>query len=657
MGELTAWLTAFAFALVAYAIYWGFTLGRNDRTADDYFLAGGQTPAWQFVLAATALSVTGWLCLGHPGMVFQYGLPFAQTDVAAVMIPLAGVLFLKRTWMLARSRDVRTPAALLGEYFQSELLRAFVLLVALTFAVPFVGLQLSACGQLIERLTGGQVDRYGASWIVGFATFIYVYLGGLRGVIGVGALQSLLMLVTMVAMGVVAYWQLGGVDAFARGIGALAKSSHEGAGSLLEISGVVQFTSGLGSTPRSGGVWTAATVLGYGLALLGLQAAPSFVMLGMSARDTKGFAPQQVWAGAAIAGFIVLVFVALEGMAGRILGTPGMSADTLHADLLRLLATDQPGLSALLTVGLIATVQFTAAICVWTTSAMFAQDVCQRYFDPTANDARLRIYARTTLAVLFVVALAMGTFTPTAQAQLGTLALGFALQLWPAWAGLTRIRWISAAGVNVGLGVGLAAVILTEDVGGTITHFFGLDLPWGRWPWTIHSAGWGLFLNLLFCFLVSIVSSRGDARDHRDTTHDEFAARDAMTPRRSVMRPAVWALAIVWVFFALGPGAVLGNDFLGATSPAGKSQQGWTIGVPALWLWQMLWWAFGVVLIWWLAYKLELATPPRTLAELERERSLTEAAYFAELERRRAATRDVAGESAYAGTGRSRSTG
>jgi SSS family solute:Na+ symporter len=284
---------------------------------------------------------------------------------------------------------------------------------------------------------------------------------------------------------------------------------------------------------------------------------------------------------------------------------------------------------------------------------MVAQDVCQRYFDPTADDARLRIYARTTMAVLFVVALAMGTFTPTAQAQLGTLALAFALQLWPAWAGLTRIRWISAAGVNVGLGVGLAAVILTEGVGKSITHFFGLDLPWGRWPWTIHSAGWGLFFNLLFCFLVSIVSSLGGSRDHRDITHDEFAAKDATTPRRSEMRPAVWALAIAWIFFALGPGAVLGNDFLGAASPGDKSRLGWTIGVPALWLWQTLWWAFGVILVWWLACKLELATPPRTLAELERERSIAQAAYLSELERRRAATRDVAGESAYARTGHS----
>lgn len=631
MSHLSAWLAAFGIALAGYSIYWGFVLGRRDANADDFFLAGRSTPAWQYVLAATTLSLTGWVVLGHPGMVFEFGLPFAQAALAAVMVPLAGVLFLKRIWMHARRRDARTPAELLGGYYRSEYLRLLVLLVALTFAVPFVGMQLSACGQLVEQLTGGAVDRHGAAWIVGFATFVVVYLGGLRGAIGVGALQSLLMLAAMAGMGILAYWLLDGAS-LAGGLQALAERASSG-GNLFELAGVVQFTAGIGKEMPAGGVWTAGTVLGYGLALLGLQAAPAFAMLGMSARDARGFAPQQVWAGAALVGFIALVFVVGEGLVGRMLAPPGIAADALHGELLLRLASSHAALAALLALGLIASVQFTAAICAWTTSAMLAQDVCRRYFAPKAGDRQLRVYARTALAVIFIVALAIGTFTPVAQAQLGTLALGFALQLWPAWAGLTRIRWVSPAGVNVGLSLGIVAVILTENVGGTITRFFGLELPWGRWPWTIHSAGWGLFVNLLFCWLVSIVSSRTATRAHRDEFHDAMARSDAMTPRRTVMRPAVWALAIAWFFFALGPGAVLGNRLLAAIGPEGQAS---AVAVPSLWLWQMVWWAFGLFLVWWLAYKLELATPPRTRDEVERERARAEAAYFEELERRRA---------------------
>jgi SSS family solute:Na+ symporter len=632
LTELGAWLLAFATLLAAYAIYWGLVLGRRDQGPDDWFLAGRGTSAWQYVLAGTAMSVTGWLALGHPSMVFQFGLPFSQTALAAICIPLAGILFLKRIWLLARRHGARTPAQLLGDYYQSELLRLFVLLVALTFAVPFVGMQLSACGLLIETLTQGQVDRHGAAWIVGFVTFVYVYLGGLRGVTGVGALQSLLALTAMAGLGCLAYWELDGPEAFARALSALGAKTPGANANLFELAGVVQFTAGLGRELPSGGPWTAAMVLSYGLALMGLQASPSFVMLGMSARDTRGFAPQQVWASATLVGFILLIFAVAEGLGGRLLASPGLSADQLHGHLLVRLAAGHPWLSALMAIGLIAIVQFTAAVCIWTTSAMLAQDFCRRYFAPRMGDRRLRAVARTVMAVLFIVALGAGTFTPLAQAQLGALALGFAVQLWPAWAGLTRIRWISTPAVNTGLGFGLLAVILTEGVGASIARFFGFELPWGRWPWTIHSAGWGLFVNLLFCFLISIVSREAPIH-RRDLYHEDLAYHDAMTPRRHVMRAAVWALTLAWFFFALGPGAVLGNDLFGVATPTGAAGPGWSLGVPSLWLWQMVWWVLGVFLVWWLAYKMELATPPRTVVEVERDAKEAMRAYSARAER------------------------
>ena len=50
----------------------------------------------------------------------------------------------------------------------------------------------------------------------------------------------------------------------------------------------------------------------------------------------------------------------------------------------------------------------------------------------------------------------------------------------------------------------MIVVMFTEPIGNTITQLFGLELPWGRWPWTIHSAGWGIFANPLVCVPVSL---------------------------------------------------------------------------------------------------------------------------------------------------------
>jgi len=58
-------------------------------------------------------------------------------------------------------------------------------------------------------------------------------------------------------------------------------------------------------------------------------------------------------------------------------------------------------------------------------------------------------------------------------------------------------------------------------------------------------------------------------------------------------------LTLVWAFFALRPGAILGNDFF---SHPMFSDADTTLGVPSLWVWQVLSWFVGVLLVWWLAY-------------------------------------------------------
>ena len=34
--------------------------------------------------------------------------------------------------------------------------------------------------------------------------------------------------------------------------------------------------------------------------------------------------------------------------------------------------------------------------------------------------------------------------------------------------------------------------------------------------------------------------------------------------------------------------------------------------MPSIWTWQVVWWALGVVMMWFLAYKMEMSTIPST---------------------------------------------
>ena len=65
---------------------------------------------------------------------------------------------------------------------------------------------------------------------------------------------------------------------------------------------------------------------------------------------------------------------------------------------------------------------------------------------------------------------------------------------------------------------------------------------------------------------------------------------------------------MIWLFFGAGPGGVIGNYLFGAPD---AGYDNWDFAMPSLWAWRILWWGLGVVLIWFLAYGLEMSTAPK----------------------------------------------
>ena len=631
MSEELTWLLALGALYAAYCLYWGASSVREARGPSDFFLASNQVPAWVFVLTATGVSLSGWLALGHPALVYLDGLQCAQLALASIVIPLAGILFLKRQWIAARRFGHVTPGDLLASYYSGEAIRVVVVIVALVFAIPFVGMQLLASGRLIAVVSGGVMDARAAMWVMTFGVFLYACIGGWRAVTSIGALQAILLVAGVIFIGSLAYASLGGFGAFMDGMARLGQQP-EGP-QYLAIPGVIQFTEGVGREMPVGGIWTAAMILTYAFALAGVQSSPAFSMLGFSARDMRGFGPQQVWATGGGVGAILLFFAVAQGMGAHFLGASESAsalglglASTLPAlgeggfmDLsaayIRSLGGADPWFMALLAVCMLAGIHVAAAVFASAAATSVTHDVVKRFMFPDADAKALKLCARLALAVIFLLALILATFAPVVQAQLGSLALGFGLQLWPALAGLCWFKWVTRQGAILGLIVGMFAVVMTEPLGASALRLVGFELPWGRWPWTIHSAGWGIFWNLVICVPVSLATFRGEGHERQLTYHDYADRRSSPAADRRAMRLALWAVFLIWLFFALGPGAVIGNDFFGA--PDGGLES-WNLGMPSLWAWQIIWWALGVLVVWWLAYKMELSTSLRAGTEIVR---------------------------------------
>jgi hypothetical protein len=356
---------------------------------------------------------------------------------------------------------------------------------------------------------------------------------------------------------------------------------------------------------------------------MGIQAAPAFTMWAFSNTNPGPFAPQAVWASAAWIGGTLILFTAVQGMAAQFLGAnplineAGMAVDrTLipaavahNPDALvpfyfNLIAENTPWLVGLLAVCALAAMQSTGAAYMSTAGGILTRDLYKRYLNPSATHVTQKLFGRLAVAFIVVCALMVATYSRDALVLLGGLAVAFGFQMWVPLAAICYIPWITRAGATWGLAAGLIGVALTDSVGQTV---FGAALPWGRWPLTIHSAGWGIFANALVCVLVSAFTEDSRQHNHRMKFHAFLREHTQLPGAKRRLVPVAWALTIAWFLLAIGPGAVIGNWIFGEPT-AGRN--GWTFGVPSIWAWQILFWLLGVGLLWFLAYRMEMATVP-----------------------------------------------
>jgi hypothetical protein len=180
--------------------------------------------------------------------------------------------------------------------------------------------------------------------------------------------------------------------------------------------------------------------------------------------------------------------------------------------------------------------------------------------------------------------------------------------MWPALIAICWWPFLTRAGISYGLIAGLIAVTLTENIGADV---FGIT-AWGRWPLTIHSAGWGIIFNLGLAIIISYFTQNKADMDHKMKFHSFLREHASLSVEKRRLIPTAVIITLLWFFFGIGPGAVIGNWIFG--SPLDPNT--WVFGIPSIWAWQILFWLIGVYMMWMLAYKMEMSTPPKAFDAL-----------------------------------------
>ena len=571
--------------LAALGVYLSVAVARLRPEADGF--VGAALPGWAVIFATGGIVLSGLDLPAHLALVGRFGLQANHLALGLIPAALAVILVQKRLWLSCRIAGLGSPGEALATYYGSVTLRIAMLTLTALFGLPFAAQLLGGAGDFLSAVTGGALPRGVAVWVLGFALFLPAVIGGWRGVVLSVAVQSLLLAVLLVA-------SAGLAEAVLPSAGFLKAGLALPDGILSDrLPGVIQYSAGIGKETVQGGLFTTVAVLSSALALVGLLLSPPVLYIGMTARAGRNLAFGAVWVVAGLVTGILLLLVPL--LAARMAGdAAGFAQQLADADLLA-----GAGFAVLLlTVRLLAAGFFVSA-----GTFLFVRELVLPFILPQLDARGARLAARIALAVAFLSVATLATFAPIATAVFASLVLPLAAKMFPALLGLAFVRWISRSAILTGLILGWLAVVFTEPPGLILFEGLFLNLPWGRWPLTIHSAAWGLSLNLGAVLLVSIFTHKGAERDARDRLHDAFAARWKTDFGGRGARGATWSLAFLWAFLAIGPGAILGNTFF--SQPIFTEGEA-ALGLPSLWVWQILFWLIGVPLVWWLSYRSRL---------------------------------------------------
>jgi solute:Na+ symporter, SSS family len=477
-----------------------------------------------------------------------------------------------------------TPGDMYAYYFNTEAVRWLTVLTAFLYSMFYSAVQLMASAALFNVIAGVPVT-FGAIFMA-FIVWFYVCTGGLKASTWVGVVQFLLLVGGIVILGAYVLAHFDGWSGFSAQIAQLDKK-------LLEVPRVINI--GLGGAEGES-AWTAAMILTYMFALMGIQCSPAFTMWTFGIKSPKPLAWQQAFMSTFVVGFALFFFTAFQGLGAKVLQVTGNPAfqSVNQATVVPLLMKEfLPGVAlGLVFMGAIAAIHSTAAPYIGTGGSILLRDVYHRYIRNMKAGHAEQIWVNRLLAtVVTIAALVVGLNSHAALVILGALATSFGFVMYIMLLGVLWGFRFPSIGATLGVLSGMIAVFFTYYV-------------W-QYPLSMHCAFWGTAVGLGVAYLCRGIG----IKDNEETVKRQAEVRaflddiDAPSETGQKWRNAMKIAVPIWFFFAIGPACILGNN---AFSFAGFSP---------LWSWQIAWWIMGIVMMWALAFKAEMATTNETQIE------------------------------------------
>ena len=427
-------LTYFAiFALISWA-----AKRKLTRDVGDYVVASRDL-GWvvvTFTMYASVLSGVGMA--GIPSTIYTIGVPFVITALTGIIVSTALLWYFgPRIWILGKEYSFTTPGDLLGEYYQSDIVRMYTVIASVLYNIAYIVAQLLAGGILLNVLFGNVISFRAGIWIITLIVIIHVALAGLRGIAWLDFFNGALILLLLISFGVVIMVAAGGPGNVVAGLGGIRDS-------FIAIPGMI----GIFSPSRIYGV-------AIGLSIGAIVLSPSAWIRMYSARSQSHFAKIGVlmlilWLISHVIGTYLI------GSYGRVLfpntENPDFVSSLLAFGVLPVF------IATLFLIAVLAAIISTTDTYIHTLTATVVRDCIRTLFWPDMNDAQEFRLNRTITIGAAAICILLALLNPVLITPLAIFAGGITVQLLPPLVG--AVTW-SRASTEAALVAPAVGILLT----------------------------------------------------------------------------------------------------------------------------------------------------------------------------------------------------
>jgi solute:Na+ symporter, SSS family len=379
---------------------------------------------------------TTFTFLGASGWAYSRGGPVLYILGESYLIYVVSFFILPLIWEAGQNHRLQTQADFFQVRYGSTYLAAFVALVGVVSLIPYLQIQITGLGLIVETASFGGIHRTPAM-IIGFALVTaFVLMSGVRGVAWVSVVKDLLLLFAAVFVGIaVPRIYFGGIGPMFAAL-AQAKPNH------LVMPG---------ATTNLGHAWYISTVL---LISLSFYMWPHYFAASFTARSGKVLRRNAVIMPLYTITMPLMFFVGFTA----VLVLPGLGDGDLS--LLTMVRKTFPAwfLGVVGGAGAL-TAMVPAAIQLLSGATLYSKNLFRPMLAPGMTDAQVAKVAKIMVVVLALGALFFAVYTSVSLVSLFLLGFGGVAQLLPGVVLGLFSRRVTTSGVFAGLVTGIALAV------------------------------------------------------------------------------------------------------------------------------------------------------------------------------------------------------